>query len=158
MTPFATNSRAIAGDFVTSDAAGDKDSDGGFRWARIRCADRMAPFLTTLASGSDHWGFISSKGALTAGRRNVDQALFPYRTVDRIHDAEGSVGGSTIVRLPDGTIWEPFSQRGAGVFDVSQDLERCTLGSALALIEHNHTLGLSVRQCWREQRQVPSRS
>jgi len=148
MTPFATNSRAIAGDFVTSDAAGDKDSDGGFRWARIRCADRMAPFLTTLASGSDHWGFISSRGALTAGRRNVDQALFPYRTVDRIHDAEGSVGGSTIVRLPDGTIWEPFSQRGAGVFDVSQDLERCTLGSALALIEHNHTLGLSVRQCW----------
>ncbi len=148
MSPFATNSRAISGDFVTSDAAGDKSSDSGFRWARIRSADRMAPFLTTLASGSDHWGFISSRGALTAGRRNVDQALFPYRTVDRIHDAEGSVGGSTIVRLSDGTVWEPFSQRGAGVFDVSQDLERCTLGSALALIEHNHTLGLSVRQCW----------
>ncbi|MDG1985958.1 MAG: hypothetical protein P8M11_15500 [Planctomycetota bacterium] len=148
MTPFLTNSRAIAGDFVTSDAAGTKGADSGFRWARIRCVDRMAPFLTTLASGSDHWGFISSRGALTAGRRNVDQALFPYRTVDRVHDAEGSVGGSTIIRLSDGTIWEPFTQRGAGAFDVSQDLERCILGSALALIEHNHTLGLSVRQCW----------
>jgi hypothetical protein len=148
MRPFVSNRRAIAGDFVTSDAAGAQDSGDGFRWARIRSADRMAPFLTTLASGSDHWGFISSRGALTAGRRNVDQALFPYRTVDRIHDAEGSVGGSTILRLSDGTIWEPFSQRGAGAFDVSQDLERCTLGSALALIEHNHTLGLSIRQCW----------
>ena len=93
MRPFVSNRRAIAGDFVTSDAAGAQDSGDGFRWARIRSADRMAPFLTTLASGSDHWGFISSRGALTAGRRNVDQALFPYRTVDRIHDAEGSVGG-----------------------------------------------------------------
>lgn len=148
MSPYTTNSRPIAGDFVTSDVAGAPDGPGAFRWARIRSADRMAPFLTTLASGSDHWGFISSRGALTAGRRNVEQTLFPYRTVDRIHDAEGSVGGATVVRLGDGTVWEPFSQRGAGVFDTSQDLERCVLGSALALTEHNHTLGLSVRQCW----------
>ena len=148
MSPYTTNSRPIAGDFVTSDVAGAPDGPGALRWARIRSADRMAPFLTTLASGSDHWGFISSRGALTAGRRNVEQTLFPYRTVDRIHDAEGSVGGATVVRLGDGTVWEPFSQRGAGVFDTSQDLERCVLGSALALTEHNHTLGLSVRQCW----------
>jgi hypothetical protein len=148
MTPFATNRRAIAGDFVTRDAAGSPEGSTAFRWARIRSADRMAPFLTTLASGSDHWGFISSRGALTAGRRNVNQALFPYRTVDRVHDAQGSVGGSTIVRLPDGEVWEPFTQRGAGAHEVSQDLERCTLGSALALIEHNHSLGLTVRQCW----------
>ena len=148
MTPFTNNSRPIAGDFVSGDCSGEAGGAGAFRWARIRSVDRMAPFLTTLASGSDHWGFVSSRGALTAGRRNVEQTLFPYRTVDRIHDAQGQVGGSTIVRLADGAVWEPFTTRGAGTRDTSQDLERCVLGSALALTEHEHGLGLSVRQCW----------
>ena len=30
--------------------------------------DRMRPFFMTLVSGSDHWMFISSTGALTAFR------------------------------------------------------------------------------------------
>ena len=31
----------------------------------------MRPFFMTLVSGSDHWMFISSTGALTAGRGNA---------------------------------------------------------------------------------------
>ena len=48
---------------------------------RIANYDRMRPFFMTLVSSSDHWMFISSTGALTAGRANPDLALFPY--VDR---------------------------------------------------------------------------
>ena len=77
MTPFATNRRTITGDFVTRDAGGSPEGAAAFRWARIRSADRMAPFLTTLASGSDHWGFISSRGALTAGRRTSARRSSP---------------------------------------------------------------------------------
>ena len=34
--------------------------------------EQMEPFLMTLASDSDHWLFILSNGALTAGRSNPD--------------------------------------------------------------------------------------
>ena len=61
------NERPITGDFVTRPVGGEPGSPGSFRWTRIRSVDRMPPFLTTLASGSDHWGFLSSHGSLTAG-------------------------------------------------------------------------------------------
>ena len=58
--------------------------------------DAMPPFLMSLVSDSDHWLFISSNGALTAGRRDPDHALFPYYTDDRIHDSQDQTGGKTI--------------------------------------------------------------
>ena len=69
----------------------------GQRFFRISNVDTMAPFLMSLASDSDHWLFISSTGALTAGRGNPDRALFPYTTDDRIHDARDRVGGKTVL-------------------------------------------------------------
>ena len=96
------NGRPVESDLVHEPLAGHGTGGDPFRWARIRNVDRMRPFLTTLASSSDHWGFLSSLGSLTAGRRNVSQALFPYRTVDRIHDVRGRVGGMTMAVLEDG--------------------------------------------------------
>ena len=59
----------------------------GERFYRIGTYDLMDPFLMSIVSDSDHWMFLSSTGALTAGRRDPDNALFPYYTDDRIHNA-----------------------------------------------------------------------
>ncbi|NIP14296.1 MAG: hypothetical protein GWM88_06035, partial [Pseudomonadales bacterium] len=61
--------------------------------------DLMSPFFMSIASASDHWLFISSNGGLTAGRRDSDNALFPYYTEDKIHDSADHTGSRTILRV-----------------------------------------------------------
>ena len=75
---------------------------GGERFYRIVNYDAMPPFLMSLVSDSDHWMFVSSTGALTAGRRDPDHALFPYSTDDRIHDSQDQTGGKTILLVTRG--------------------------------------------------------
>ena len=60
----------------------------------------MRPFFMTVVSDADHWMFISSNGALTAGRRNADLALFPYYTDDKIRDMVEVTGSKTILHRP----------------------------------------------------------
>ena len=84
----------------------------GERFYRIVNYDAMPPFLMSLVSDSDLWMFVSSTGALTAGRRDPDHALFPYYTDDRIHDSQDQTGGKTLLRVNRGgytALWEPFS-------------------------------------------------
>ena len=69
----------------------------GERFYQIANYDRMRPFFMSVVSGSDHWMFISSTGALTAGRGNPDHALFPYTTDDKIHDSAEITGSKTIL-------------------------------------------------------------
>ena len=59
-TPKHQAREAIRGDLVTL----ENES-----YYRIRGYDRMRPFFVTLVSDSDLWMFLSSHGALTAGRR-----------------------------------------------------------------------------------------
>ncbi len=66
---------------------------------RISGIDDIAPFLVSLTSATDVWAFIASTGGLTAGRRNRDQALFPYVTDDKLIDAAGISGGLTLMRV-----------------------------------------------------------
>lgn len=61
-------------------------SIGGERYYRIDGFDRMPPFLMNIPSDTDLWMFVSSSGGLTAGRVDADGAIFPYETVDRLHD------------------------------------------------------------------------
>ncbi|MFK8022910.1 MAG: hypothetical protein AB8G26_03005 [Ilumatobacter sp.] len=78
---------------------------------RIDGLERMEPFLTTVVSDSDLWMFVSSTGALTAGRRNADHSIFPYQTDDRLHRAAGRVGPVTVIARGDGSareLWRPF--------------------------------------------------
>ncbi len=49
----------------------------GERYYRIANSHCMPEFMMSLVGSSDHWMFISSAGALTAGRCNPDIALFP---------------------------------------------------------------------------------
>ena len=71
----------------------------------------MPDFFMSIVSDSDHWMFLSSNGSLSAGRKDRDNALFPYYTDDKIHDYNGITGPLTIVLVEkDGKtfLWEPF--------------------------------------------------
>src|SRR4030065_341771 len=69
----------------------------GEQYYKISNYDQMPPFLMSIVSDSDLWMFISSNGALTAGRRNPDNAIFPYCPDDRIHDSPEVTGNRTII-------------------------------------------------------------
>jgi len=124
---------------------------GGERYYRVRNYDAMPPFFLTLVSASDHWLFISSNGALTAGRRDPDHALFPYYTDDRIHDSQHQTGSKTILRVNRGgktSLWEPFSQRYQGLYGLTRNLYKSVFGNKILFEEINHELGLTFRYEW----------
>src|ERR1017187_9826068 len=124
---------------------------GDERFYRIVNYDAMAPFLMSLVSDSDHWMFVSSTGALTAGRRDPDHALFPYYTDDRIHDSQDQTGGKTILLVTRGgrvSLWEPFSPRYEGLYRISRSLSKSVYSDKCVFEEINHDLGLSFSCAW----------
>ena len=66
---------------------------------KISNVDRMDPFLMSLTSSDNHWMFISSYGALTAGREKADHAIFPYITDDLIHSSLNTTGPATTIKI-----------------------------------------------------------
>jgi hypothetical protein len=121
------------------------------RFYRIANYDAMPPFLMTLVSDSDHWMFASSNGALTAGRRDPDHALFPYYTDDRIHDSQETTGGKTILLVTRGertSLWEPFSERYPGLWRVTRSLYKSVYGNKLVFEEINGDLALGFSCAW----------
>jgi hypothetical protein len=130
---------------------GSQTEIDGERFYRIVNIDAMAPFLMSIAGDADHWMFASSTGALTAGRRDPDRALFPYTTDDRIHDSQDLTGGKTILRIErDGrrSLWEPFSQRYEGLYRITRSLAKSVYSNKIVFEEVNHDLGLSFSYCW----------
>jgi hypothetical protein len=121
------------------------------RYYVIRNVDGMPPFFMSVVSSADHWLFVSSSGGLTAGRVSPDTALFPYVTVDKIHDSHSHTGCMTILRVDaqGGPLtWEPFSRECAGGFNTSQNLYKSVLGDKLCFEEVNHDLALAFRYTW----------
>ena len=123
----------------------------GERYYAIRNVDEMAPFFVSLVSNSDHWLFISSTGGLTAGRVSPETALFPYVTVDKIHESSPHTGSKTLIRtLADARAreWEPFNRAHDGRYSTSRNLYKNLLGNKLCFEEINHDLRLAFRYCW----------
>jgi len=144
--PLRENEHAVEGDVVEID---------GTSYYRIANVDRMDPFFVTVVSAADHWLFASSTGALSAGRRSPDHPLFPYETVDRIHDAQDRTGGKTLFlvsRGGNGTsrwhLWEPFSDRYAGLYQIRRHLYKSLRGDRLRFEEVNEDLGLTFATTW----------
>ncbi len=132
----------VSGEFLTL---------AGERYYAIRNVDKMAPFFVSLVSNSDHWLFISSTGGLTAGRVSPDTALFPYITVDKIHESRPHTGSKTLIRaVADGQWheWEPFNRAHDGRYSTSRNLYKNLLGNKLCFEEINHDLQLAFRYCW----------
>ncbi len=123
----------------------------GESWYRISNYDRLTPFLITLASTGDHWLFISSSGALTAGRKNANHALFPYITDDKLHHAASHTGSVTLVRIDRSNrtmLWEPFNPGQRGIYRIERNLYKNTTGNKLLFEEFNKDLSLLFSYSW----------
>ena len=148
--PLHQSAHPVEGEFVTVD---------GVTCYRIENVDRMPPFFISVVSDADHWLFVSSTGGLSAGRGSPEHALFPYETVDRIHDAQDRTGSKTVFLVTlhaqngNGTpgkqhLWEPFSNRYAGLYATRRSLTKSLQGDVLRFEEVNDDLGLTFAVTW----------
>ncbi len=118
---------------------------------KISCYDKMPPFLMNIVSSTDLWMFISSNGALTAGRKNPDHALFPYYTDDRIHDSYDITGNKTAVLVnKEGNLflWEPFSNTYRGLYNIQRNIYKNISGNKLIFEEINFDLSVTYQYSW----------
>jgi hypothetical protein len=132
----------VSGDFVTID---------GETFYKIGGYNEMDPFFITIVSSSDHWMFLSSKGGITAGRKNPDNAIFPYYTVDKIEDSGEITGSKSIFLAGRGEytcLWEPFSDRYSGVYRIQRNLYKNIWGNKIIFEEINEDLGLTFSYSW----------
>ncbi|MDE0160844.1 MAG: hypothetical protein OXL98_03830 [Acidimicrobiaceae bacterium] len=120
----------------------------GIEWYRVENYDLLDPFLVNVTSPGDLWLFVSSTGALTAGRRSPEHALFAYETDDRLHRSGGRTGPFTLVRVGGAADpWEPFAAH-ARYGQVRRSVAKTLCGDRLTFEEHNPELGLTFRYTW----------
>ena len=119
----------------------------GEQWYLIENYDQMQPFFISLASDTDLWMYLSSTGGLTCGRRNPDQALFPYYTDDKVTENYIHTGPKTIIRV-NGKVWEPFSNFDRRQFDTTRSIMKSVVGNEILFSEENRTLGLTFSYLW----------
>jgi hypothetical protein len=119
----------------------------GEQYYEVHGVDRMAPFLMSVVSDGDRWMFVSSSGALTAGRRDAGTALFPYVTDDRLHASGGAVGPVTRVRVEGSSaVWRPFAP--GPVEGVRRSIAKAVVGDSVVFEEQQVDLGLTVTSRW----------
>ncbi len=124
--------------------------DDGLDWYRIDNYDSMDPFLVTVVTPDDQWIFVSTSGALTAGRQSATRALFPYETDDRLHRAGGSTGPVTVLRVSAGGAdrwWQPFDTH-ATYGTVHRSVAKTEVGDRLRFSEHHPELGITFSYTW----------
>jgi len=129
----------------------------GEHFYKITNVDELRPFFMSIVSDSNHWMFISSNGGLSAGRKNADHALFPYYTDDKITNLAETTGSKSIFIINKNenapALWEPFSIRQEGVYNVSQNLYKNRYGNKVMFEEVNHDLELTFRYQWNSSSQ-----
>ncbi|SDS23837.1 hypothetical protein SAMN04515667_1722 [Formosa sp. Hel1_31_208] len=118
---------------------------------KISNSDDMRPFFMSIVSDSNHWMFISSNGGLSAGRKDSENAFFPYYTDDKITESAEITGSKSIflVRTNQQTkLWEPFSIRQEGIYHITRNLYKNIYGNKVIFEEVNHDLELTFRYQW----------
>lgn len=137
--------------------SGDQDVKGEFveiqneKFYKISNSNQMPDFFMTIVSDSDHWMFLSSNGSLSAGRKNRDNALFPYYTVDKIHDSKGLTGSSTcfLIHKNEKTyLWEPFTDESEKIYAIERNLYKSIYGNKIIFEEINVGLGVGFQYGW----------
>ncbi|MBC8756403.1 hypothetical protein H2O64_17135 [Kordia sp. YSTF-M3] len=118
---------------------------------KISNSDTIRPFFMSIVSDSNHWMFISSNGGLTAGRKNSEFSLFPYYTDDKITESADITGSKSIFQITKNNknhLWEPFSERFEGMYEVTRNLYKNNYGNKVMFEEINHDLELTFRYQW----------
>lgn len=150
----ATENKNISGRYLTIN---------GEKYYLIENYDQMQPFFISLASDTDLWMYISSTGGLTCGRRNPEQVLFPYYTDDKVTENYEHTGPKTLIRVLSTSnspllstlnsqlptiVWEPFSDRYLGLYNLRRTIAKSVTGNKLLFIEQNLDLGLTFSYEW----------
>ena len=118
---------------------------------KIENVDAMRPFFMSIVSPYNHWLFISSNGSLSAGRKDSNNALFPYYTDDKITELQEITGNKTIFKVfykDEISIWEPFSLRNYGLYDIERNLYKNLKGNKVIFEEINKSIGLTYKYQW----------
>ncbi len=142
MNKCLTDQNQVTGEFIT---LGDE------RFYAINNTNKMAPFFISLISNSDHWLFVSSTGGLTAGRVSPETALFPYVTVDKLHESTPHTGCKTLLRVQKNAqtyLWEPFNRAEDKNYSLKCNLYKNILGNKLCFEEINEDLEIAFRYTW----------
>jgi hypothetical protein len=130
---------------------GFMELDGQIHY-RIAAFDRMDPFLMSIPSDTDLWMFITSGGGLTAGRVDPDGSLFPYCTVNQLHQGHHHTGPLTLIRVEmengESLLWEPFTSAKGQNPDIERNLLKNVTGNRLVFQEIRHDLGLEFHYAW----------
>ena len=114
---------------------------------KISAFDSMPPFFMSIVSSSELWMYLSSTGCLTAGRSNPDNTIFPYYTVDKIHDNASNTGPITLIKVTD-NMWQPFTTDRVQPFAIQRNLYKNIYGSKVVFEEINFDLKLQFRYSW----------
>lgn len=136
------SSAKVTGKFVEID---------GEKYYQIANYHEMPDFFISIISNSDHWMFISSNGSLSAGRKDRDNALFPYYTDDKIHDYKGKTGSNTCFLVKKNEkmyLWEPFTIESQKFYTISRNLYKSSFGNKIIFEEINQKLGITFRYGW----------
>lgn len=141
----------INSSFKQNDVKGNFIKIDNESYYMISNVNEMPTFFMSIVSDSNHWMFISSNGGITAGRKNPDFSLFPYYTEDKITESNEITGSKSIFlanRDDKLYLWEPFSERYAGVYKISRNLYKNIYGNKIIFEEINYDLKLSFRYQW----------
>ena len=118
---------------------------------KIKNVDQMDPFLMSLTSSDNHWMFISSNGALTAGREKADYSLFPYVTDNLIHSSLNTTGPKTKIEIYKKNkkidTWFPLSYL-PPKHCVKKNLYKDAVGDNILYEEKNKDLNITFRYQW----------
>ncbi|MFO7672355.1 MAG: hypothetical protein R6V74_01455, partial [Lutibacter sp.] len=137
--------------FDVNEVEGHLIAIGKESYYKISNVNKMRPFFMSIVSNSNHWMFLSSNGGLSAGRKNSNNALFPYYTDDKIIESAEITGSKTIVQVhqDDKTyLWEPFSKKYEGVYKISRNLYKNNIGNKVIFEEVNHELEITFKYQW----------
>ena len=138
-------------DFSEKKVEGKLVQLGNETYYKISHFDEMRPFFMTVVSHSNHWMFISSTGGLSAGRKDCNSALLPYYTDDKITSAAETTGSKTLFLVSKAgktSLWEPFSDKYAGVYKITRNLYNNAFGNKVLFEEINHDLSLKFTYQW----------
>lgn len=121
-------------------------------WYQIPDYQRMDPFFMTIISPDDLWMYISSTGGLTCGRKNADNALFPYYPDDRVSENYTNTGSLTsIIVESDGgkrSLWRPFREYSCDEQRIRRCIAKHASGNRLRFSERELGLGLKFSYTW----------
>lgn len=122
---------------------------------KIENSDKLRAFFMSVVSSGNHWMFIGSNGGLSAGRKDADNALFPYYTDDKIIESAEFTGSKTVFKIKQAEthVWEPFSFRYKKKYKISRNLYKSLYGNSIIFEEINHDLGLNFQYQWNSSAQ-----